>query len=47
MLFVNCFEGKIWLFSLFIEGESCFFFFDGKRIDLDLLNKPKNTVKPS
>ena len=22
-----------------------FFFFDGKRIDLDLLNKPKNTLK--
>ena len=22
-----------------------FFFFDGKRINLDLLNKPKNTIK--
>ena len=25
----------------------CFLFFDEKRINLDLLNKPKNTIKPS
>ena len=39
--------GPAFFTFLFRNAQIFFFFFDGKRINLDLLNKPKNTIKPS